>query len=95
MNCLQLRVNVNHLILMILRLNKKLKTQKSTSVHDSDSDFENIPLAAYIKEKKQNKNHSDPPLRELSLREITKDADLLDLLPHLQNQEWNWSYQQY
>lgn len=46
---------------------------------------------------KQYKNHSDPPLRELNLCEITEDADHLDVLhvPQLQNQEWNCSNQQY
>uniref|UniRef100_A0A8W8HU72 PiggyBac transposable element-derived protein domain-containing protein n=1 Tax=Magallana gigas TaxID=29159 RepID=A0A8W8HU72_MAGGI len=74
---------------------KALKTQKSTSVLDSDSESENIPLAAYINEKKQNRDHRDPPLRELSLQDITEDADLLDVLPQLQNQQWNWSNQQF
>lgn len=72
-----------------------MKTQKSTSVLDSDSESENIPLAAYINEKKQNRDHRDPPLRELSLQDITEDADLLDGLPQLQNQQWNWSNKQY
>lgn len=79
----------------LYQLKKNLKTQKSTSVLDSDSESENIPLAAYINEKKQNRDHRDPPLRELSLQDITEDADLLDVLPQLQNQQWNWSNKQY
>lgn len=47
----------------LYQLKKTLKTQKSTSVLDSDSESENIPLAAYINEKKQNRDHRDPPLR--------------------------------
>lgn len=31
----------------------------------------------------------------MSLQKITEDADLLDVLPQLQNQQWNWSNQQF
>lgn len=79
----------------LYQLKKTLKTQKFTSVLDSDSESENIPLAAYINEKKQNRDHRDLSLRKLSLQDITEDADLLDALPQLQNQQWNWSNQQY
>lgn len=50
---------------------------------------------SFSREKKQNRKYSDPPLRELNLHEITEDPDHLDVLPQLQNQEWNWSNQQY
>ncbi|XP_061170245.1 piggyBac transposable element-derived protein 2-like [Saccostrea echinata] len=79
----------------LFQLKKKLKTKTLTPVEDSDSESENIPLSAYIREKKPDRSNNEAPLRELNFQDITEDPDLLNVLPQLPNQEWNWSNQQF